>query len=561
LNEANGLLDLYVGSLYMKPDNPDVLLAAASENNWSFYQGRATAGVFLTEDGGEHWERVISGELFSVVEYCTSNPNVAYAASSRAVHRSDDGGRTWQRFSRANDTWGPDGIIAGFPIDMQCDPDNPMRVFVNNYLGGNFLSKDGGQSWVLSSDGYTGELVHQVVVAPGGPQTVISGSRSGVNRSDNGGGNWVGLANPPQGMTAKMNEVFAIAVDPSNADHLLMIPADLNAILISQDGGRSWNMGQQLGPVSEFIFAPSNPATVYAAVTSRECIDKTSAGTTPNPALRCDNPEQGLYVSQDGGSTWIQNESEPVRSGVIIAALAVHPGDARTIYVSMPGTGVLKSSDGGQTWSASGAGLPPLSAVSLAIDPSNPAILFAGVASSELAPAGGGVYRSVDGGQTWVQSSAGLNPEALVLSVAVDPTNSQIVYAGDYLGGVFVSTDGGQTWGALNEGLTHRMIKDLALSDDGSVLYAATWGDGIYRLGTLPEAPVAPTAEPTGVSTEAPPVIQSIIAPPTEAGRPTAVQPTTAPRSGPGSKKCGAAVLPLVSLCLIWLRQRARRSP
>ena len=246
LNQDNGLLDLYIGSLYMSPQNPDVLLAAAGQNNWSRYGEQFTGGIYLTKDGGEHWERVITdNEIFSTVEYCVSDPNVAYAGSSRCIYRSDDGGHTWQRFTRADHTWGSPGVVAGFPIDMQCDPVDPMQIFINNYLGGNFLSTDGGATWVLSSDGYTGELVNVVVATPG---PVYVGSRSGVFRSDNGGEDWIGLVYPPEGMQTKFNEVVALAIDPADFSHLLAVPADFGGVMHSTDGGQSWQMGSAFGP-------------------------------------------------------------------------------------------------------------------------------------------------------------------------------------------------------------------------------------------------------------------------------------------------------------------------
>jgi hypothetical protein len=53
------------------------------------------------------------------------------------------------------ENWGPPDVVAGFPIDMQCDPRDPMRIFINNYGGGNFLSENGGQTWELIAQGIT----------------------------------------------------------------------------------------------------------------------------------------------------------------------------------------------------------------------------------------------------------------------------------------------------------------------------------------------------------------------------------------------------------------------
>jgi photosystem II stability/assembly factor-like uncharacterized protein len=113
----------------------------------------------------------------------------------------------------------------------------------------------------------------------------------------------------------------------------------------------------------------------------------------------------------------------------------------------------------------------------LAIAPSDPDIIFAGFD-------GAAVYRSTNGGESWIQSSAGLNPGALIKSIVVDPTDSQIVYAADFFSGVYFSTNGGDTWQAINDGLLHRTANALTLSQDGTVLYLGIEGDGVYRLGT-----------------------------------------------------------------------------
>ncbi len=482
LNQSNGLLDLYIGSLYMHPENPDMLLAAGAQNNWSQYVedigvSEHTHGVYLTEDGGETWMRVLSErELYGVVEYCPSHPNVAYAASTEAVYRSEDAGHTWQRFSE-NNQWGAPGIPAGFPIDMQCDPDDPMRIFVNNYLGGNFLSTDGGQNWVAASTGYTGSLTHHVVIAPGDTSRVYVANRSAVFRTDNGGTDWIGLSYPIENRPGgKFNEITALAVDPTNPDHVLSSPNDLMTITVSYDGGYNWRgleLPGAMGAPSDIVFAPSDPSTVYASVGPENCLEEfpTAMG---NPG--CEFPGFGVYVSRDGGDSWnVPNGEQALGTATI--ALAVHPHDANTLYAAMPTEGVMKSTDGGVTWMPANNGLPNLVVVALTIDSANPDVVFAGLM-------GGGVFRSTDGGISWSQASFGMDAEGVVGSIAIDPTNSQIVYAASRFSGVLVSTDGGQSWHSISEGLAHRSANVVAISDDGTVLYVGMEGDGVYRLGT-----------------------------------------------------------------------------
>jgi len=75
-----------------------------------------------------------------------------------------------------------------------------------------------------------------------------------------------------------------------------------------------------------------------------------------------------------------------------------------------------------------------------------------------------------------------MNPEAVVRAIAVDPGNSQVLYAADFRAGVFRSQDSAGSWVKVNEGLRTRAVRSLAITSDGKVLYAATEGEGVFRL-------------------------------------------------------------------------------
>ena len=483
IDQDNGLMNLFVGSLYMHPDNPDILLAGTGSEYAEALVDQQHEGVYRTTNGGDSWTCVIAGQIFGAVEFYDPDPDIAYAVSAGAVYRSEDGGYNWQGFGRPDDTWGPDGIIAGMPIDAQCDPRDPNRIFVNNYLGGNFLSEDGGQTWVLASKGYTGAQVQEVAIVPGQTAKVYAAARSGLFRSLDGGENWAGLAHTSLECGADaFAENMCVAVDPSDENHILSSCAQLNGAMISDDGGQSWYFYTLPYHPTRFRYAPSNPNTVYAAMYplySRDEIEQCGKCTSPTYDL---NTIQ-LFISTDSGDNWTQ--VTPSDTGFAVVALAVHPTDPNTIFISRPNAEMLKSADGGENWEAIGSGLPDLCAMCLAVNPDDPNILFTGMMM-------GGVYRSQNGGESWTQMCSGLIPEGDILDIAIDPSNTQVVYIGDRDSGVYYSTDGGDHWQPLQEGMTHRRINTLDISDDGSVLYAGIEGDGVYRLGTPAETSVSP---------------------------------------------------------------------
>ncbi len=219
------------------------------------------------------------------------------------------------------------------------------------------------------------------------------------------------------------------------------------------DGGQSWT------PVSDSFFggsigavavAPSDPSVVYAGTG-----EETIRGNV--------SPGGGMWKSTDAGKTWTHIGLDDSRH---IARIRVHPANADLVYVAALGhafgpndmRGVYRSRDGGKTWERILFAGPDAGAVDLAMDPSNPRILYAstwrfrrGPSFFESGGEGSALWKSTDGGDSWkeVSRNKGMPTGTLgIIGVSVSPSNPQNVWAiiEAKEGGVFRSLDGGDTW-------------------------------------------------------------------------------------------------------------------
>ena len=160
-----------------------------------------------------------------------------------------------------------------------------------------------------------------------------------------------------------------------------------------------------------------------------------------------------IWKSIDGGrSPWEKLSSDYFKEATY--ALAVHPDNSQWVYASTNESTVVLSTNGGRNWQIRNWGLEhqllSLQISSLAIDPGDPRIIYVGTGfRSNLN--GHGVYKSTDGGLSWKSINNGLPIDTTwlggyyVQSIAIDPNDSQTIYAAGF-GGLYKSTDGGQLW-------------------------------------------------------------------------------------------------------------------
>jgi photosystem II stability/assembly factor-like uncharacterized protein len=204
---------------------------------------------------------------------------------------------------------------------------------------------------------------------------------------------------------------------------------------------------------------------------------------TPGVSVALSRPSPTRTAPASGTDTW---SSYPLFGGEM-TSIATHPAGAGTAWVGTRDAGVFKTVDGGQTWTPSSVGLTFYPIRTLVVDPVVPTRLYAGTDFD-------GVWKSIDGGATWFDSGAGIDDFFVIFNIVLDPSNTEIVYAsgfggvGQTIGAVYRSTNGGATWTRADSGIEPtgatwvNGIQSLAIDPDvPTTLYAGTTYEGIFR--------------------------------------------------------------------------------
>ena len=242
----------------------------------------------------------------------------------------------------------------------------------------------------------------------------------------------------------------------------------------STDGGASWtNMGlKDSGHISQIWIHPSDPDTVLVAAQG---------------PLWSGGGDRGLYKTTDGGASWTAILTVDEHTGV--NEFVVHPENFDVIVASSyqrrrhvwvlinggPGSGLHRTTDGGETWTQTAAGLPKddMGRIGLAMAPSNPDMLYAII---EAQADEQGVYRSTDFGQNWEKRSSHMTTSPQYYNeIIVDPKDENVLYSLDTFSKR--SRDGGKTFADL--GAAHRHVDDHALwIDETNTDHLIIGGDG-----------------------------------------------------------------------------------
>jgi photosystem II stability/assembly factor-like uncharacterized protein len=334
-------------------------------------------------------------------------------------------------FSASGQTWRQVGPLGGDVQSLAAAPGNARNLFLGTSDGHVFGSHDGGDHWELLGriGDHHDDVIMSMVVDARSAGTIyatswtLSSHGGGVYRSYDAGHTWqlIGL----EGLVVR-----AIAVAPSNPD--ILVAGATDGVYRSDDSGKHWirispEKHEDLRNFDSIAIDPDDPNIIYA-------------GTFHLP-----------WKTVDGGKTWA-----PVNKGMVddsdVMSITIDQSNAAHVFASAC-SGIYHSVDGGTNWTKF-KGIPKDSrrTVHILQDPKRLQTVYA--ATTE------GLWKTSDDGANWRL----ITPVSWsILSMVIDPVNSDRLILGTERLGVQVSDDGGQTYRASNQGFSHRRIVDAAV--------------------------------------------------------------------------------------------------
>jgi photosystem II stability/assembly factor-like uncharacterized protein len=555
----DSLAVLTVGDIAIDSQNPDVVYIGTGEANGG-HNNFPGGGVFKSTNAGSTWNYLGLEETTSIgrVLVDPTNSNIVYLAAvgsyfapneERGVYKSTDGGAGWNKSLFVSDSTGA--------IDIIMDPTSPDKMMATMWervrrtnsshlygpSSGIYRTYDGGDNWTLipPSAGLPDPNVQNVgriglAISPSNTNIVYALYTDGYNiislfKSTDFGDSWTDVDpdNELDDGTGGFSWYFGqVRVHPTNPDQVCVLDV---AFMRSTNGGATW-------PI---IYGYGGPNQLH--------VDHHALAFNPaDPSFILNGNDGGINISTDGGVNWYNPAQIPATQFYEIGldasnSLAYYGGaqdngTSRTldggidnwqhiyggdgfyvlvdftnpniIYAESQNGGLGKSTNGGSSFFPATNGIsgsePTNWDTPVIMDPNNNNILYYGTDY---------LYRTTNSADNWTKISPKLTDYTsgsrlgTITTIAVAPTNSDVIYVGSDDSHVWVSSDNGTTWNEISDGLPIRWVSRIAVDPTNENIVYVTfnglkWRDPqshVFRstdMGTtwsdissnLPDAPV-----------------------------------------------------------------------
>lgn len=486
----------------------------ATNGRAELYLNRNATGVTIYAATGEISSAVLGGPACA-------------ASTAGLLRRSTDQGVTW-----STPLPGSTGFCGGqcfYDMAIVATPDNQTIHLGGAARGGSGQclvevmkrSTNGGTSF-SRNDATLHADEHALAIAPSNPNVVYTGSDGGIWRSTNNGATWVSLNNADfsatqfQGVAVHpFDRFFLMGGTQDNGTNCLAPNGTTWSHCRDGDGGYAIIDDNALNTTNVLMYhtffnQTNNQIGFERASSTAANADgqlsgwtfKGCQGTTSNNGIGCGNAvlfyapmEQGpgnpntlyfgtdrLYRSVNRGDLMSVVSQAPLVAGVVITTIGVSPQDDNVRIVGLRNGQVFATTTGSTTLT-NVTGAFTAAVGKAVIDPKNKFTAYITFTSFSV-PLGQQILKTTnlnDPSPTWTPAGNGI-PQVPVSSIAVDPQDSNSLYAGTDIG-VYHSSDGGATWAPYGAGLPRVAVFDVKISNVQRYLRIATHGRGIWEIG------------------------------------------------------------------------------
>ncbi|MEM9885819.1 MAG: hypothetical protein AAF849_08005 [Bacteroidota bacterium] len=501
---------LSIGDMAIAPSNTKVLYAGTGEANATATSGAFFGdGVYKSVNGGKSWTNMgleNSHHIGRVIVNPYNEDHVLVAAAGklydkneeRGLYESKDGGETWQNLLFVSDS------TACIDVAMHPTDTNTIyavtwerlrRPWQRTYAGPTsriYRTRDGGKNWEIIMSGLP--AIHHgrmgIAIAPSEPDVLyvsitensITNSFNGLYKSINGGDNWRRTSDFfLSGMYSNFGWFFGqVRVDPRDANRAYVLGVGL---FQTNNGGRAWNRIAQGVHVDQHALE-THPKDSNMVVLGND---------------------GGVYISSDHASTWTHLKNLPITqfyqcevaqsldnryfggtqdNGTIFSRegeisdwseilggdgfhVIVDPENPEIVYAEYQWGNLFRSVNGGQSfqWALNGVNSSDRNNwnTPIAIDPNNSNVLYYGTDRLYRSTSRASSWEAISGDLTKGPHPSGTRRFRTLTTIAVAPSDSEVIYVGADDGNVQMTSNGGDTWQLISSDLPERSITGIAV--------------------------------------------------------------------------------------------------
>ena len=357
------------------------------------------------------------------------------------------------------------------------DPRRPRTMYAASLDAGLFKSADAGRTWRMLPfpRGGQGYRVDALAITATGPSVLYAGGSAGVFTSDDGGRTWQATDLVPNGAERAVIQrrgegwIFLLTVHPLDPD--LVYAGGATDTWRSTDGGGHWTRFQE-GRI-DFAIDPQDTRVLYAPNQQWQFLDHGYAATPVLPT------EDSVVKSTDGGRSWSPSGRLP---GSHVDSLVVNPTDPRVVFATTSNdrgvTALYGSTDGGASWRPTSLTSKWIGQVSP--DPRDSETVYVQTGGSND-DGDSRILKSTDGGATWWPLFRQADMQAYEpWLLPLDPAQPSTLYV-DSDAGTLKSTDAGATWRRMRSGVASRVSSVAVDPRHPGIAYAGLDPGGVFK--------------------------------------------------------------------------------